>query len=50
MNVSPVGRNCSKREREQFYEYDSEHHVREKFIQALKKEFPDLGLIYSIGE
>lgn len=50
LNISPVGRNCSQKEREQFYEYDSEHHIREKFIQALKKEFPDLGLTYSIGK
>jgi len=50
LNISPVGRNCSKKEREQFYEYDNEHHIREKFIQVLKKEFPDLGLTYSIGK
>ncbi|KAL6425740.1 hypothetical protein ACFW04_009667 [Cataglyphis niger] len=49
MNISPTGRNCTKKEREQFFEYDSEHHIREKFIQALKKEFPDLALTYSIG-
>lgn len=50
INISPVGRNCTKKEREQFNEYDNEHHIREKFIQALKKEFPDLALTYSIGE
>jgi phosphomannomutase len=50
INISPVGRNCSKKEREQFYEYDNEHHIREKFIQALRKEFPDLSLTYSIGK
>jgi len=50
MNITPVGRNCSKKEREQFHEYDSEHHIREKFIQALKKKFPDLGLTYTIGK
>lgn len=50
LNISPVGRNCSKKEREQFYEYDKEHHIREKFIQILKKEFPDSGLTYSIGK
>ncbi|XP_057341704.1 uncharacterized protein LOC130678491 isoform X2 [Microplitis mediator] len=49
INVSPVGRNCSQKERLQFYEYDKEHHVREKFIQALKKEFSDMALTYSIG-
>lgn len=49
INVSPVGRNCTKDERVQFYEYDLEHQIRQKFIQALKKEFPDLALTYSIG-
>ncbi|KYN10074.1 PREDICTED: phosphomannomutase [Trachymyrmex cornetzi] len=49
LNISPVGRNCSRKEREQFNEYDNEHHIREKFIQVLKKEFSDLGLTYSIG-
>lgn len=49
LNVSPVGRNCTIEEREQFNDYDKEHHVREKFIEALKKEFPDFCLTYSIG-
>lgn len=49
LNVSPVGRNCSFEERQQFNDYDNENQVREKFIQALKKEFPDLPLTYSIG-
>lgn len=50
LNISPVGRNCSQEERLQFYEYDNEHQIRQKFIQALKKEFPDLALTYSIGK
>ena len=50
INVSPVGRSCNQNEREQFYAYDKEHHIREKFIEALKQEFPDLGLKYSIGK
>lgn len=49
INISPVGRNCTKKERIQFYEYDLEHQIRQKFIQAIKKEFPDLALTYSIG-
>ncbi|XP_076220891.1 phosphomannomutase [Nomia melanderi] len=49
LNVSPVGRNCTPEERIQFYEYDNENQVRQKFIQTLKKEFPDLALTYSIG-
>ncbi|OAD58442.1 Phosphomannomutase [Eufriesea mexicana] len=49
LNVSPVGRNCTQKERIQFYEYDLENQIRQKFIQALKKEFPNLALTYSIG-
>ncbi|KZC07308.1 PREDICTED: phosphomannomutase [Dufourea novaeangliae] len=49
LNVSPVGRNCSTEERIQFYEYDIENQIRQKFIHALKKEFPNLALTYSIG-
>ncbi|CAG7834061.1 unnamed protein product [Allacma fusca] len=49
INVSPVGRSCSQEERIQFYNYDKEHKIRENFVQALKKEFPDLGLTFSIG-
>jgi phosphomannomutase len=49
INVSPVGRSCSQEERIQFYNYDKEHKIREKFVQALRKEFPDLGLTFSIG-
>jgi phosphomannomutase len=49
INVSPVGRNCSQEEREDFEKYDRQHRVRETFIQALKQQFPDYGLKYSIG-
>ena len=49
MNVSPVGRNASTEERNQYEKYDKEHGIRPKMIEALKKEFPDLGLTYSIG-
>ncbi len=49
LNVSPIGRNCSQKERNDFYAYDNEHHVREKFMEALRKEFADYGLHYSIG-
>ena len=49
INVSPVGRNCSQSERDDFEKYDHEHGIRKKFIEVLKKEFPDLGVKYSIG-
>ena len=49
INVCPVGRSCSQAERERFAMYDEEHKVREKFVCALKERFPDLGLVFSIG-
>lgn len=49
MNISPTGRQCSKEEREIFHEYDKEHKVRKKMIEALKKEFHDVDLTYAIG-
>lgn len=49
INVSPVGRSCSQKERDQFEIYDKEHRIREKMIAAIDKEFPEIGLTYSIG-
>lgn len=49
INVCPVGRSCTQEERDQFGEYDKIHHVREKFVKALQDEFPDCGLVFSIG-
>lgn len=49
INVSPIGRNCSKAERDAFEEYDREARVRPAFVEALKAEFADFGLRYSIG-
>lgn len=49
INVSPVGRNASTEERNEFEAYDKIHQVRAKFVEALKKEFPQLALTYSIG-
>jgi len=49
INVSPIGRNCSQKEREDFYEYDKEHKVREKFINVLKAQFVEYGLKFSVG-
>jgi phosphomannomutase len=49
INVSPIGRNASNAERNEFEAYDKVHKIREKFVQALRDQFPDLGLTYSIG-
>ncbi|KWU42382.1 putative phosphomannomutase [Rhodotorula sp. JG-1b] len=49
INVSPIGRNASVNERNEFEAYDKEHKVRAKLVELLKKEFADFGLTYSIG-
>ena len=49
INVCPIGRNCSKAERDQFEEYDNTAQVRKTFVEKLKAEFADLSLRFSIG-
>ncbi|CAN3373215.1 hypothetical protein DIURU_001134 [Diutina rugosa] len=49
INVSPVGRNASTKERNDYEAYDKQHNIRETMVKALQKEFPDFGLTYSIG-
>lgn len=49
VNVSPIGRNASVQERQEFEAFDKEHNVRKQFVDALKSEFKDYGLCYSIG-
>lgn len=49
LNISPIGRSCSQAERDDFERYDRLHHVRRNMIEALKLEFPSIGLTYSVG-
>jgi len=49
INVCPVGRSCTQEQREEFNKYDQVHKVREDFVSALEKEFPELGMKFSIG-
>lgn len=49
INVSPVGRNASTQERNDYEAYDKQHNIRETMVKALQKEFPDFDLTYSIG-
>ncbi|KAG8525407.1 Phosphomannomutase 1 [Bacidia gigantensis] len=49
INVSPVGRNASNKERLEFNEYDKQHNIRSTMVEAVRKEFPDFGLTFSIG-
>lgn len=36
INISPIGRNCSPQERDDFEKYDKENGVRQKFIKVLQ--------------
>eukprot|EP00004_Rigifila_ramosa_P007012 TRINITY_DN1792_c0_g1_i3.p2 TRINITY_DN1792_c0_g1~~TRINITY_DN1792_c0_g1_i3.p2 ORF type:complete len:220 (-),score=73.01 TRINITY_DN1792_c0_g1_i3:66-725(-) len=47
INVSPVGRNCSKEERAAYEKFDLEHGIRAKLIATLSAKFPEFK--YSIG-
>lgn len=49
LNISPIGRNCSVAERNEFEEYDNENQVRKKMVDTLREKFKDLKLNYSIG-
>merc|ERR1719343_883164 len=48
-NISPIGRNCSREERNDYEKFDLEHNIRKNMVQAMKEEFADLDLTYSIG-
>jgi phosphomannomutase len=44
INVSPVGRNASNKERNEFEAWDKKNGCRAKMVEALKQEFPEFGL------
>lgn len=44
INVSPIGRNASVQERNDYQKYDLEHKIREKFVAELRERFGHLGL------
>ncbi|KAK2946367.1 putative Phosphomannomutase 2 [Blattamonas nauphoetae] len=48
LNVSPIGRNCTQAERNDFFAYDNQHHVRQTLIDALKPKYGDI-FTFSIG-
>lgn len=49
LNVSPIGRNCSQEERDEFERYDHGAGVRKKFVEVLRETFAHLDLTYSVG-
>jgi len=49
LNVSPIGRNCSREERNEVEKFDLANKVRETMVAKLREEFADYELTYSIG-
>lgn len=46
INVSPIGRNASNEERNEYEKYDKVHKIRETMVGILREKFGDLGLTY----
>jgi len=49
MNISPIGRNCSREERNDFEKYDLANGIRKVMVEAMRTEFADYNLQFSIG-
>ncbi|KAH7577887.1 hypothetical protein JRO89_XS01G0311900 [Xanthoceras sorbifolium] len=49
INVSPIGRNCSQEERDEYEKYDKVHNIRPKMVSVLREKFAHLNLTFSIG-
>ncbi|XP_074279903.1 phosphomannomutase-like isoform X1 [Silene latifolia] len=49
INVSPIGRNCSQEERDEFEKYDKVHKIRAKMVSILREKFAHFNLTFSIG-
>jgi phosphomannomutase len=49
LNISPIGRDCSREERNDYEKFDLEHDIRKNMVAAMQKEFGDLDLTFSIG-
>ncbi|RYR21501.1 hypothetical protein Ahy_B03g066808 isoform B [Arachis hypogaea] len=49
LNVSPIGRNCSQEERDEFEKYDKIHNIRPKMVEVLREKFAHFNLTFSIG-
>merc|ERR1712087_349935 len=49
LNISPVGRNCSREERNDYEKFDLANNIRKNMVAAMKEAFSDLDMTYSIG-
>ncbi|CAE8638293.1 unnamed protein product [Polarella glacialis] len=49
LNLSPIGRNCSREERNDFEKFDLANGIRKTMVEKMRVEFADYNLTYSIG-
>lgn len=49
LNISPIGRNCSQQERDEYEVYDLANGIRKSMVQTLQEKFKHLNLTFSIG-
>ncbi|KAJ1442601.1 eukaryotic phosphomannomutase, partial [Ochromonadaceae sp. CCMP2298] len=49
LNISPIGRNCSREERNAYETYDLANNIRSDMVAAMKSQFAHLNLKFSIG-
>lgn len=49
INISPIGRDCSREERNGFFELDKKEKLREKMVAAMRERFGSSCLVFSIG-
>jgi phosphomannomutase len=49
LNISPIGRNCSRQERNDYEKFDLANDVRKNMVKTMEEKFAHLNLKYSIG-
>ncbi|XP_072029994.1 phosphomannomutase 2-like [Amphiura filiformis] len=49
LNICPVGRSCTREERNQFSELDQKEHIRQKMVENFKKNFSEDEWAFVIG-
>ena len=49
INASPIGRNCTQEERDEFDAYNKVHRIMPKMADAIRSKFSEEGLFISIG-
>ena len=49
LNISPIGRNCSREERNDYEKFDLENGIRKNMVKIMEEKFAHLKLKFSIG-